>query len=73
MKVDWRGNIEPKYTSSECMLTQVDWGGKLRVNYINECMPSDIDWRPYKTDQNGHSITIFDWGGHDPTPYAMDG
>ena len=23
---------------------EVDWGGKLRVNHINEYMPSEADW-----------------------------
>ena len=72
MEVDWRGKIEPNYTSSECMLKQVDWGGKLRVNHINECMPSEVDWGAHETHQNGHSITRVDWGGHDPRLYPMD-
>ena len=48
-------------------------GGKLRVNHINECMPSEVDWRAHETHQKGHSITIVDWEGHDPTPYCIDG
>ena len=46
---------------------QVDRGGKLRVNHINECMPS------HETHQNGHNITKVDWGGHDPSLYPLDG
>ena len=52
---------------------QVDWGGKLRVNHINECMPSEVDWGVLETHQNGHSITKVDWGGHDPTLSPMHG
>ena len=36
---------------------QVDWGGKLRVNHINEYMPSEVDWGVHETHQNGQSIT----------------
>ena len=53
MEVDWRGNMEPKYTSSGCMLMQFDWGGKLRVNHINKCVPSEVDgelMKPIKMD-----------------------
>ena len=73
MEVDLGGKIKPNYTSSGCMLMQVDWGGKLRVNHINECMPSEADWGACETHQNGHSINEVDWGGHDPSPYPMDG
>ena len=69
MEVDWGGKIKPNYTSRGCMLMQVDRGGKLRVNHINECMPSEVDWGAHDTHQNGHSITKVDWGGHDPTLY----
>ena len=48
---------------------QVDWGGKLRVNLMNEYMPSEVDWGAHENHQNGHSITKVDWGGHDPTLY----
>ena len=51
----------------------VDWGGKLRVNHINECIPSEVDWGAHETNKNGHSITKVDWGGHDPTLYPKDG
>ena len=57
MEVDWGRNIDPNYTSTGCMLMQVVWGGKLRVNHINEYMPSEIDWGAHETHQNGHSIT----------------
>ena len=52
---------------------QVDLRGKLRVNHITECMPSEVDWGADETHQNGHSITKVDWGWHDPTLYPMDG
>ena len=52
---------------------QVDWGGKLRVNHINECMPSKADWGAHETHQNGHSITRVDWGDYDVTLYPMEG
>ena len=73
MEVDWGETFEPNYTSCGCMLMQVDWGGKLRVNHINECMPSEVGWGGHETHQNGPSITKVDWGGHDPIPYPMDG
>ena len=73
MEVDWGGNIEPNYTSSGCMLMQVDGGGKLRVKHINECRPSEVNWGAHEAHQNGHSITKVDWGGHNPSPYPMDG
>ena len=31
---------------------QVDWEGKLRVDHINECMPSEVDWGVHETHQN---------------------
>ena len=52
---------------------QVDWGEKLRVNHINECMPSEIDWGAHETHKNGHTINKVDSVGHDPTLYPMDG
>ena len=57
MQVDRRGNIDPNHTSNGCMLMQVDWGGKLRINYIKECMPYEVDWGAQETHQNGDSIT----------------
>ena len=39
---------------------QVDWGGKLRVNHINEFLPSEVDWGAHETHHNGHSITKVD-------------
>ena len=53
MEVHWGGNIDPIDTSSACMLMQVDWGGKLIVNHINECMSSEVDQellKPIKMD-----------------------
>ena len=41
---------------------QVDWGVKLRVNHISECMLSAADWGAHET---RHSVTKVDWGGHD--------
>ena len=73
MEVDWGGSIDPNYTSSGCMLMQFDWGRELRVNHINECMPSEVDWGAHETHQNGHSITKVDWRDYDPTLYPMDG
>ena len=61
MEVDWGENIDPNYTSSGCMLMQVDGGGKLRVNHINECMPSEVDQGAHETHEDGHSITKVDW------------
>ena len=56
------------------MYAHASWlGGKLRVNHINECMPSEVDWGAQGTHQNQHSITKADWGDHDPTLYPIDG
>ena len=46
MQVDCGGK-EPNHTSSGCMLMQVDWVGKLRVNHINEFMLSEVAWGAY--------------------------
>ena len=27
----------------------VEWGGKLRVNHINECMTSEFGWGAHET------------------------
>ena len=48
---------------------QVDWERRLRVNYKNECMPSEDDWGAHETHQNGHNITKVDWGDHDQSLY----
>ena len=47
----------PIYTSSECMLMEVDWGDKHRVN-------SMVDWGTHETHPNGHNISEVVWGGH---------
>ena len=49
--VDW-GDLKgestkhgPNYTSSGCMLMEVDWGGKLKLNYTScGCMLMEVDW-----------------------------
>ena len=55
----------PNYTSSECMLMEVDWGGKLIVN-------SMVNWGAHETHQNEHSTTRVHWGDHDPSLNPMD-
>ena len=52
---------------------EVDWGGKLIVNHTSECVLSEVDWGAHQTHQNRRSITVGDWGGHDPSLYLMDG
>ena len=65
----------PNYTSSGCMLMEVDWGGKLRLNYTScGCMiievdwggklraNSVVDWGTHETHPNGHNISKVDWG-----------
>ena len=48
--VDWNDHKgEPtkmlKYTSSGCMLIEVDWGGNLKLNYtLCGCMLMEVDW-----------------------------
>ena len=47
---------------------EVDWGGKLRVNHIHECMPSEVHWGDHDPSLNPmdeHSIYEVDWGAHD--------
>ena len=47
MEVDHGGKIDPNQASSGCMLMQVDWVRKLRVDNINEFMLSEVDWGDY--------------------------
>ena len=67
-----------KYTSSGCMLMEVDWIGKLKLNHTScGCMLIEVDWggklivnsmadwRTHETHPNGHTISEVDWGGHD--------
>ena len=58
MEVDWGGKVKLNYTSSECMLVEVDFRDKLIDN-------SMVDWGTHETHPNEHSISEFDWGGHD--------
>ena len=47
---------------------EVDWGGKLRVNHIHECMPSEVHWGDHDPSLNPmdeYSISEVDWGAHD--------
>ena len=37
---------------------QVDWGGKLRVNHINEYMPSEVDWGAHETHQEMDTASL---------------
>ena len=52
MEVDWGGKSSPtthQVDACSCKLT----GRKLRVNHINKCMPSEVDWgahEPYRKD-----------------------
>ena len=75
----------PNYTSSGCMLMEVDWGGKLKHNYTScGCMFMEVDWGgklivnsmvnwgAHETHQNEHSTTRVHWGDHDPSLNPMD-
>ena len=45
-------------------LMEVDWGGKLRVNHIHECMPSEVHWGdhdPSLYPMDEYSISEVDW------------
>ena len=47
---------------------KVDWGGKLRVNHIHECMLSEVHWGDHDPSLNPmdeYSISEVDWGAHD--------
>ena len=49
-------------------LMEVDWGRKLRVNLIHECMPSEVHWGdhdPSLDPVDEYSISEVDWGTHD--------
>ena len=35
-------------------LMEVDWGGKLRVNHIHECMPSEVHWGDHDPSLNSN-------------------
>ena len=80
-EVDWGDPIEEptkmlKYTSSGCMLMEVDWRGNLNFNYTScgymlmevDCggnlILNSIDWGTHKTDPNAQNIYEVDWGGH---------
>ena len=80
-EVDWY----PNYTSSECMLMEVDWGGKLKLNYTScGCILMEVDWGgriivnsmvnwgAHETHQNEHSTTRVHWVDHDPSLNPMD-
>ena len=54
-----------KYTSSGCMLMEVDWGGKLIAN-------SMVYWGTHETYPNGHNISEVDWRDHDSTCNHMN-
>ena len=90
-KVDWgdhKGEPTkhvPNYTSSGCMLMEVDWGGKLKLNYTScGCMLMRVDWggklivnsmvnwRIHETYPNGHNISEVDWGNHDSSCNHMN-
>ena len=50
-EVDWGNAIDvpikhgPNYTSNGCMLMEVDWGDKLKLNYASYgCILIEIDW-----------------------------
>ena len=69
-EVDWGDpKGEPtkmfRYTSSGCVLMEVDWGGKLIVN-------SMISSGVHETHQNEHNNTRVHWGDHDPSLNPMD-
>ena len=47
---------------------EVDWGGKLRVNHMHECMPSEVHWGDHDPSLNPmdeYSISEVDWRAHD--------
>ena len=89
-EVDWGDpKGEPtkmlKYTSSGCMLMEVDWGDKLKLNYTSSgCMLMEVDWGgklivnsmvnwgTHETHPNGHNISEVDWGGHDSSSNHMN-
>ena len=73
-----------KYTSSGCILMEVDLGGKLKLNYTScGCMLMEGDWggkliansmvywQAHEDYPTGHSISEVDWGGHDSNPNHM--
>ena len=89
-EVDWG---DPKgepteilmYTSSGCMLMEVDWGDKLKLNYTScGCMlmegdwgdklivNSMVNWGTHETHPNRHNISEVDWGGHDSSSNHMN-
>ena len=89
-EVDWGDpKGEPtkmlKDPSNGCMLMEVDWEGKLKLNYTSSrCMVMEVDWGgklilnsmvdwgDHETHPNGHSLTEVDWGGHDVIPNHMN-
>ena len=55
----------PNYTSSGCMLIEVDWGFKAIVNCI-------INWGAHETHLIVHRTTRVHWGDHVPSLNPMD-
>ena len=59
------GKLMLNYTSCGCMLIEVDWASKLRVDSV-------ADWEADQAHPNGHSIAEVDWGGHDSSSNHMN-
>ena len=64
---------------------EVDWGGKLKLNYTScGCMlmevdrgsklivNSMVDWGTHETHPSGHNTSEVDWGGHDCSSNHMN-
>ena len=73
-EIDWGDAIDrpikhgPNYTSNGCILMEVDWGDKLKLNYTSYgCMLMEIDWGG-KFDCASCGCPMANWQGHETHP-----
>ena len=79
-EVDWgdpKGDLTKmsRYTSSGCMLMEVDWGGKVNLNYTSsKYMLMEVDWGDHGSSSN-HMTEILlsevDWGALDSSCFLF--
>ena len=73
-EIDWGDAIDvpikhgPNYTSNGCILMEVDWGDKLKLNYtLYGCMLVEIDWGG-KFNCTSCGCPMANWQGHETHP-----
>ena len=73
-EIDWGDEIDvpikhgPDYTSNGCILMEVDWGDKLKLNYTSYgYMLMEIDWGG-KFNCTSCGCPMANWQGHETCP-----